>query len=461
MVSTIDSNKEHTNRQELQIDSPEAISAVADITQHEAKDLYLDGVAAALKGKRAAAEQLLRASLALEHRNYQAWLWLAGVVGSPEESIQYLERVLELVPNEAYALEGIQWARRKLQENIAVEDSVVQEADLPTGDAVEVRDGETLPPGPAVPVAKTKRLPWIWGAMIVTGLLLVCLTMLALYIGPRFYSRIRQDIWEQQPGPVAVATTAMLPAWEPEDIPTICSMGTNIPPLTPAADAFVTPTVVVSMTPAEFRPPTQSPLSGHLLAIVTSPAVILPSPTTQTRSQVAVFRPSWYPDRSPMATLRPSDWRIPTGLWNKDREESTQGAQRQGKWIEIDISEQTLRALEDDSLVMEVKVSTGPKHAPTVQGTYRVLGKYCTIDMSGPGYYVSAVPYAMFFHDGYAIHGAYWHNKFGQPAGHGCVNMRPEEAKRLFEWIDPQLPQGVHSVRSTNTNPGTPIVIHE
>ncbi len=84
------------------------------IAQHEARDLYLDGVAAALKGKRTTAERLLRASLTLDPRNHQAWLWLAGVIAKPEESIECLKRVLELSPNNLYALEGLEWARQKL-----------------------------------------------------------------------------------------------------------------------------------------------------------------------------------------------------------------------------------------------------------------------------------------------------------------------------------------------------------
>ena len=120
-----------------------------------------------------------------------------------------------------------------------------------------------------------------------------------------------------------------------------------------------------------------------------------------------------------------------------------------------------LRAFEDDQLVMEFKVSTGPKNAPTVRGQFQILSKYRTVDMSGPGYYRPAVPYAMFFHDEYAIHGAYWHDKFGQPAGHGCVNMRPEDAKRLFEWSGPVLDRKAQSAQATAENPGTLVVIHD
>ena len=54
--------------------------------------------------------------------------------------------------------------------------------------------------------------------------------------------------------------------------------------------------------------------------------------------------------------------------------------------------------------------------------------------MSGPGYNLPNVPWTMYFHGGYAIHGTYWHNNFGRPMSHGCVNMKTPEAKILFQW---------------------------
>ena len=155
-----------------------------------------------------------------------------------------------------------------------------------------------------------------------------------------------------------------------------------------------------------------------------------------------------------MGALRPTDWRIPTVLWDEK-------VQRAGKWIEVDLSEQVLRAYEDGNLVLEATVSTGKKHTPTPKGEYRVLSKYRAIDMSGPGYYLPGVPYTMFFHDAYALHGTTWHDKFGQPMSHGCVNLRVDDAKRLFEWADPKLPKGSRTVMAGAKKPGTLVVIHD
>ena len=69
-----------------------------------------------------------------------------------------------------------------------------------------------------------------------------------------------------------------------------------------------------------------------------------------------------------------------------------------------------------------------------MRGTFRIYVKYRSTPMSGPGYYLPAVPHTMYFYGGYAIHGAYWHNNFGRPMSHGCVNMRLADAAALFNW---------------------------
>jgi lipoprotein-anchoring transpeptidase ErfK/SrfK len=127
------------------------------------------------------------------------------------------------------------------------------------------------------------------------------------------------------------------------------------------------------------------------------------------------------------------------------------------RWIEIDLSEQRLTAYQGDTPVMDTRVSTGknnyidPKNSQnneyteTVTGHFRLQTMYEKTRMRGRGYDTPDVPWAMYFFRGFAIHGAYWHNDFGQRVSHGCINMRVEEAKQLFAWA----------------NIGTEIIIHE
>ena len=113
--------------------------------------------------------------------------------------------------------------------------------------------------------------------------------------------------------------------------------------------------------------------------------------------------------------------------------------QKANKYIEVDISEQRLYMKEDGNIVGSFLVSTG-KWAPTPTGEWRIWTKLRYTRMKGGSkalgtfYDLPNVPYTMYYNQGYGIHGAYWHNNFGQPMSHGCVNMKPEEAGVVFSW---------------------------
>ncbi len=107
---------------------------------------------------------------------------------------------------------------------------------------------------------------------------------------------------------------------------------------------------------------------------------------------------------------------------------------RPGKWIEIVLSQQRLIAWEDGRAVMGSPISSGLARTPTRRGAFRIQKKYSAVRMRGPGYDLPRVPYAMFYSGNYAIHGAYWHNNFGRPMSHGCVNLPVSFARRLYAW---------------------------
>ena len=104
------------------------------------------------------------------------------------------------------------------------------------------------------------------------------------------------------------------------------------------------------------------------------------------------------------------------------------------KWIEVDISDQHLTAWQGDVPVFETTVSTGKPGYRTLPGTFHVYRKYEQTRMRGVDYDTPDVPWTMYYSGGFAIHGAYWHNNFGTPVSHGCVNLRVPEAKALYEW---------------------------
>jgi hypothetical protein len=85
---------------------------------------------------------------------------------------------------------------------------------------------------------------------------------------------------------------------------------------------------------------------------------------------------------------------------------------------------------------------------------------------SGADYYnLPNVPYTMFFYNGqtpkswgYSLHGAYWHNNFGHPMSHGCVNMRIPDAEKLYYWSNPNIKSW--TTYATADYPGPTITIY-
>ena len=103
-------------------------------------------------------------------------------------------------------------------------------------------------------------------------------------------------------------------------------------------------------------------------------------------------------------------------------------------WIQINLTTQRLTAWEGGKPVYAIVISSGKKSTPTLTGIFNIQSKLKSSRMQGEDYDVPNVPYAMYYQGNYAIHGAYWHRKFGTPISHGCVNIAPDHAKWLFQW---------------------------
>ncbi|MRG90576.1 L,D-transpeptidase family protein [Polyangium spumosum] len=144
------------------------------------------------------------------------------------------------------------------------------------------------------------------------------------------------------------------------------------------------------------------------------------------------------------------------------------------KWIDVNLTRKTLLAMEGDKPVYAALVSPGrrsknkKKDHSTVKGTFRIREKHVAVTMDGDGtvagdlpYSIEDVPYVAYFEGSYALHGAFWHSNFGREMSHGCVNLSPLDAKKIFFWSEPRLPRGWHAVWSTPENRGTLIVVHD
>ena len=143
------------------------------------------------------------------------------------------------------------------------------------------------------------------------------------------------------------------------------------------------------------------------------------------------------------------------------------------KWIDVNLTTETLVAFVGDKPVYATLVSTGrmddndhEKDHRTRSGEFRIREKHIAATMDGDvasdgPYSIEDVPWIQYFNGSVALHGAFWHGNFGHVQSHGCVNLAPLDAKALFGWTDPQLPQGWHGVFSTPDNPGTRVVVHD
>jgi lipoprotein-anchoring transpeptidase ErfK/SrfK len=139
--------------------------------------------------------------------------------------------------------------------------------------------------------------------------------------------------------------------------------------------------------------------------------------------------------------------------------------QDEAKWIRVDLSEQTVVAYEDNKPVRAFIISSGLPRTPTVTGEFRIRTKVKAQTMSGGtgAYYYSlpGVKWVQYFYGDYSFHGTYWHNDFGQPKSHGCINMTNADAKWLFDWAGPVWDGKTIWFGSTKENPGTLVIVTE
>ena len=146
------------------------------------------------------------------------------------------------------------------------------------------------------------------------------------------------------------------------------------------------------------------------------------------------------------------------------------------RWIDVDLANQIVTAYEGERPVWATLPSTGRGGASrTPKGSFRVWAKVAAIPMDNTDdepvdetlgevestdqnkhyYSLHDVPWTLFFHQGYAIHGVYWHNRFGNRRSSGCVNLAPKDARWLFDWSLPVLPDGWWAIPPVAGEPST------
>jgi hypothetical protein len=131
------------------------------------------------------------------------------------------------------------------------------------------------------------------------------------------------------------------------------------------------------------------------------------------------------------------------------------------RWIHVDLRNQFAALYEGTDIKFVTLISSGDDQHATPPGTYRVQSKHVSATMDdednmSSAFFIQDVPWVMYFQGGYALHAAFWHDRFGLRTSHGCVNLSPRDARRFFEFADsPTMVPGLHSMVTPPDRPGT------
>lgn len=350
------------------------------------------------------AYRLSQAAIQLDPNREAPWLILAAI-GTPEESIQFLKRALEINPYSERARKGMHWAAERLRKQRRNAIPAVQPMLGDTGSLVlpRPRPASDTQPVKIKPLSSTTSplisdhwAKWLtWGGLAIASILVFIAIL--LFVNNQIVSARSVSI--SRPPDVLL---------KPSLTPTITSSPTATFTNTPT----ITPTETPTLKPTKTAKPTKKPKP-------TREPPDTPTPETQV----------YYSDDSDDS---------------QDYSDPGPASNNSGRWIDVDLTNQRVYAYQDNELQNSFVVSTGTWQHPTVTGNFRIYVMYKYADMRGPGYYLADVPYVMYFYQGYGLHGTYWHNNFGTPMSHGCVNLSISDAAWLYNWASVGTPVNVH-----------------
>jgi lipoprotein-anchoring transpeptidase ErfK/SrfK len=342
-------------------------------------------------GQKDRARTLLQEASRLDPNDHRPWLWLAGLAPTPEASLGYIVEAEARNSADPAVVKGRAWAEKRLA------------AQAPAR------------PQPA------RRIPPL-AAVAAVVLLFLCLVAAG---GMAWFN------WS--PSAAAPAVAAQTPA--PADVAARQANDSAESSELAALESFVVDTAVEPPNPALSQPE-----ATPVLIQPKQIAVSLSGDQGELRG-VWTATPSPTPTPTPTPTPSPTPTIMPTVLAGSAAEASVlrpSGVGPNERWIDVNLTTQTLTAYEGNTAVRSTLISSGLSRTPTVTGQFRVYLRYTKQDMDGYrlgfNYYLRDVPYVQYFYGNYALHGTFWHSNFGQPMSHGCVNLPTPEAEWLFNW---------------------------
>ena len=346
-------------------------------------------------GDRARARQLAEEAARLAPQAEDPWLILAAVA-SPRASVDYINKALAINPESPRARKGMDWAMQRLQESPEAPKLFTN------GEQAKVPEGSS---------GKQKRSPLYAILIIVLGCIVVAVAAWSAVRNPALAAILTLSGSNQVSAP-----TAQPQSWAKAEIAKATYTPTlGLPTFTPTSTLPPLPTETFTPEPT-FTPENTSTSEATETPGVMEAAIV---PDTPTSEYVA-----------PTAGAVLAD--LPAAASSGEH------------WIDVDLTNQRVYAYAGDTVVNAFVVSTGTWQYPTVTGSYKIWIKLLSTTMAGPGYYLTNVPYTMYFYKGYGLHGTYWHNNFGTPMSHGCVNLRTSDAEWLYNFASVGTTVNVH-----------------
>lgn len=346
-------------------------------------------------GQKDRAQTLLQEASRLDPNDHRPWLWLAGLAPTPEASLRYIVEAEARNSADPAVVKGRAWAEKRL----------------------------AALPGPARP-QPVRRIPPL-AAVAAVVLLFLCLVAAG---GMAWFnwspSAAASAVVAQTPVPEEAEEVAARQANDRVESSQLAAVGAV------AADTAVDPSHTASSQP-EATP-----------ALIQPKQIAISLSGDQGEPRGAwTATPSPTPTPTPSPTPTPTPTIMPTVLASSAAEASIlrpSGVGPNERWIDVNLTTQTLTAYEGNTAVRSTLISSGLPRTPTVTGQFRVYLRYTKQDMNGYrlgfNYYLHDVPYVQYFYGNYALHGTFWHSNFGQPMSHGCVNLPTPEAEWLFNW---------------------------
>lgn len=363
-------------------------------------------------GDRNAARRWAEQAARLAPQMEDPWLILAAVA-SPKASVAFIERALKINPDSPRARKGMQWALKRLQ-------GVPSEQKKTAETTQQVKAAKR-----SAPPKKTKRAALYPVLLLALGCIVVLAAAWTASTSPALASILNgtpqgqasegehPNVWAQ----VEIAK----PAQNSEPAAVAADFEPGLPlavPTLPSPTLEPTATLEAPVSPA---PVTQEPVSD---------SEVEPSATTAAPEATATPAGSLVLEiiqDTPVPTTGPTEENVPP----KPQDPPVGNGVR---WIEVNLTQQRVYAWEGDVLMNSFIVSTGTWATPTVTGTFNIWNKTRIQTMSGPGYSLPNVPFVMYFYQDYGFHGTYWHNNFGTPMSHGCVNLTIPDSEWLYNW---------------------------